>query len=270
MTDPFASARSKLAWAQEHLPDLNRRIEEWSELDPYAEIIEADPQRPGYEIHKLKLVKPLPDAFGNATGDLVGNLRSVLDMAGYAIAAALNNPTARNTNFPFASDVHHMASSIGRSADLPKEIQSLFCGFQPYRGGDDLLWALNEMCNGNKHKIVTPMCAPVLRNFASIRGKGRFFSMPDPHVWNYAKSEMEVFTLGPPLFPDAKCDYDLDFSAFVAVHEIPVVEGHEIVQLLALLCNKVQSILMAIEAESKRLGIVKWSSHVQDLPRGTP
>ena len=156
MSDAFASPKSKLAWAKENLlPDLHQRIEGWLSLDPYAQVIEPDPQKPGWEIHKIKLVKPFPEAFGNLVGDVVGNLREVLDTAGYAIALALNNPDARNIAFPFASDVDHMASSIGRAKDLPKEIQSLFCGFQPYRGGDDLLWALNELCNGKKHKIIT-------------------------------------------------------------------------------------------------------------------
>jgi len=158
MPDHFASSRIKLAWAKENLlPDLDRRIREFHNLEPYAKIIEPDPQTPGWEIHKIKLVQPFPEAFSNLTGDLVGNLREALDTAGHSIAIAANSPKTKNTAFPFASDVSHMAQSIGRSADLPKEIQSLFCGFQPYRGGDDLLWALNELCNGKKHKIVTPI-----------------------------------------------------------------------------------------------------------------
>jgi hypothetical protein len=256
MTDPFASSRSKLAWAQEHLPDLERRIDKFHDLDPYARVIEPD-AKSGWEIHKIKLVKPFPDAFGNITSDIVVNLRSALDNAGYAIAFAIGKPNARNTAFPFAKDVANMASSIGRAADLPKEIQSFFCGFQPYRGGDDLLWALNELCNGNKHKFVTPMGTVMWRGRAFAQGNGRPFSMPDPHVWDSTKNEMEVLRLGPIVVPDATWDYNFDFFPFVAINEIPVVVGQPVLRLLYQLCLKVESVLVAIEAESKRLGITK-------------
>jgi len=46
-----------------------------------------------------------------------------------------------------------MSNSLGRAKDLPKEIHSLFCGFQPYRGGDDVLWALNEVCVADNTKL---------------------------------------------------------------------------------------------------------------------
>jgi hypothetical protein len=257
MSDAFASSKSKLAWAKENLlPDLDKRIREFHNLDPYAQVVEPDTQ-PGWEVHKIKLVRPFPEAFGNLVGDLVGNLREALDTAGYAIALALNNPDARNTAFPFASDVDHMASSIGRSKDLPKEIQSFFCGFQPYRGGDDLLWALNELCNGKKHKIITTMGTIMWRGRAFAQGKGRPFSMPEPHRWDSTKDEMVVLRLGPIVVPDATWDYGFDFYPFVAIHEIPVVAGQPVLGVLYELCLKVESVLTAIEAETRRLGIVK-------------
>ena len=257
MSDPFASSRSKLAWAKESLlPDLDKRIREFLNLDPYAQIVEED-VNPGWEVHKIKLVKPFPEAFGNLVGDVVGNLREVLDTAGYAIAVAANSPKIKNTAFPFANNVSQMASSIGRSADLPKEIQSFFCGFQPYRGGDDLLWALNELCNGKKHKLVTTMGTIMWRGRAFAQGKGRPFSMPDPHRWDSTKDEMAVISLGPIVGPDATWDYGFDFYPVVAIHEIPVVLGQPVLGVLYELCLKVESILLAIEAESRRLGIVK-------------
>jgi len=257
MSDPFASSRSKLAWAKENLfPDLQRRIEEFHNLEPYAKIIEPDTQA-GWEVHKIKLIKPFPESFGNLVGDLVGNLRETLDTAGHSIATAVGKPNAKNTAFPFARDVTQMANSIGRSADLPKEIQSLFCGFQPYRGGDDLLWALNELCNGKKHKFITPMATVMWRGHAFAKGFGRPITMPDPPKWDSAKDEMVVIKLGPIVIPDATWDYDFDFFPFVAINEIPVVEGKPVLGILYQFCLKVESILMAIEAEARRLGIVK-------------
>jgi len=258
MPNPFDSSRRKIAWAEENLfPDLDRRIREFHSLNPYAKVVEPDPQTSDWEIHKIKLVQPFPEAFGNITSDIVVNLRSALDNAGYAIAVATGKPDARNCAFPFANDVGNMGRSIGRSADLPKEIQSLFCGFQPYRGGDDLLWALNELCNGNKHKFVTPMQTVLWRGRASVQGFGRPFSMPDPHKWDSANDEMVVVRFGPIVVPDATWDYDFDFISFVAFNEIPVVVGQPVLGVLYNLCLKVESILLAIEAESRRLGFIQ-------------
>jgi len=256
MTDPFSNSKSKLTWAKENLlPDLDRRIREFHNLDPYDKVVEPDPEQPGWEVYKIKLVKPFPEAFGNLASDIVFNLRSALDVAGYSIAVAIGKPNARNSAFPFAKDIANMASSIGRSADLPPEIQSLFVGFQPYRGGNDLLWALNELCNGNKHKFVTPIAQVMHQGPGSARGYGRPFSMPDPPVWNSAKNEMEVVRFGPLVVPDATWHYQFDFYPFIAFHEIPVVQGQPVLGILHQLCLKVENLLMAIEAECRRLKI---------------
>jgi hypothetical protein len=257
MPDPFESSRSKLTWAEENLfPDLDRRIREFHALTPYEKIIEPDTQTPGWEIHKIKLVKPFPKEFGNLTFDIVSNLRSVLDNASYAIAAAVGKPNARNCAFPFANSLDNMASSIGRCADLPKEIQSLFCGFQPYRGGNDLLWALNELCNGDKHKFITPTQTIMWRGHAFAKGFGRPFSMPDPHKWDSTNNEMVVIKLGPIVTSNATWDYNFDFFPFIAFDEIPIVKGKPVLGVIQQLGLTVKSVFAAIEAESRRLGFI--------------
>ena len=257
MPDPFASSRQKLAWAKDNLlPDLHKRILEFGNGEPYAKVVEADPQRPDWEVYKIKLVTQFPEAFGNLTSDIVVNLRSALDNATFAIAVAIGVSDIRNAAFPFAKDAGNMASSIGRAADLPKEVQSFLCGLQPYRGGDDLLWALNELCNGNKHKFVTPLIQVMARGPGRVRGFGRPFEMPDPPVWDSAKNEMVIVKFGPLVVPDAQWEYDFDFRPNIAIHEIPVVEGQPVLRVLYELCLKVESVLNGIEAESRRLKIV--------------
>jgi|HubBroStandDraft_4_1064222.scaffolds.fasta_scaffold07729_4 hypothetical protein len=81
--------------------------------------------------------------------------------------------------------------------------------------------------------------------------------MPDPHRWDSANDELVVIRLGPIIVPNATWDYDFDFFPFVAINEIPVVAGKPVLGVLEQLCLKVESVLMAIEAECKRLGIVK-------------
>jgi hypothetical protein len=252
MADPFIASRSKFTRAKEHLADFERKVWEFRQLKPYGTIIEADSKRPGHQIHKVKMTQPLPESLCNIVGDIVGNLRGALDTAAYGIAVAAGKTNPKNTAFPFAGSVTQMANSLGRSKDLPKEIQSLFCGFQPYPGGNDILWALNEMCNADKHKILIPMGTAIVCRTAGANVTG-FFSMPDPHVWDAEKNEMVLITLG----PGAKFDYQFHFEFFIAFHEIPVVEGQNALIVIEALFRMVNSILTALEAESRRLGIVK-------------
>ncbi|MGA9566532.1 MAG: hypothetical protein WBS19_13480, partial [Candidatus Korobacteraceae bacterium] len=213
MADPFASSRSKLAWAEKRLNDLEGEISDFVALQPYARVAEPHPDKPDHVVHKIRLTKSPPEHLTNIVGEVVDGLRSALDTAGYSVALAVAPPGTdpKHTAFPFARTAAQMANALGRSKDVPPQIQSLFCGFQPYLGGDDLLWALNEICNTNKHKIVVPIGNGAIRSSAMVKGTG-FFSMPDPHVWNRAKNEMEIITLG----PGAKYDYDFNFALFIA------------------------------------------------------
>jgi hypothetical protein len=251
MADVFGSSKHKLNRAKEHFADVQIEIQNFLHINPYERVAEAHPEKADHIVHKIKLTQSLPPAIANITADMVQNLRNALDNAGYAIATAYGKIAPLNTAFPFARSVTDMPKSIGRSKDLPPEIQSLFFGFQPYLGGDDLLWALNEICVADKHKMVLPVGTGALRRSAAVKGTG-FFSMPNPHRWDRSKNEMVLLTLG----PEAEYDYDFDFHLFVAFNDIQVVDGQPVLGILNELGRKVESILVAIEAEARRLGFV--------------
>ena len=231
--------------------DLGRKIGEFTRLDPYERVIEPDPNTPEHCIYKIKLTKPIPDGIADIVGDLAHNLRSALDNAGYAVAVASGVADPKFSAFPFAGSVNQMVNALGRAKDVPHQIQSLFCGFQPYLRGDDLLWALNEICNGDKHKMLTPIGVGTFRTRGFLQGTG-FVSMPSSHVWNRDKNEMEVFTAR----TDAKLDYNFDFSLFIAFNDIQIVEGEPVLRVLETLFHKVERILLGIEAECRRLKII--------------
>jgi hypothetical protein len=77
--------------------------------------------------------------------------------------------------------------------------------------------------------------------------------MPDPHVWNRAKNEMEVVTI----LEGSTFEYNFDFQVFVAFNDIQVIDGKPIIRVLHEIASKVKSILMGMEAESYRLKIIK-------------
>lgn len=251
MPDPFESSRRKIARSIEHFNELERKVGEFTRVNPYRRVVEPHPSKSGYVVHKIILTATLPSSLADITGDIVQNLRNALDNAAYAVSVASGRTDPKFTAFPFAGSVSQMPQALRRSKDLPPQIQSMFVGFQPYLGGDDLLWALNEMCVSDKHKMLIPIGTGVVRRAGEVRGAG-FFSMPDPHRWDREKNEMELITLG----PGAEFQYHFDFRVFVAINGIRVVDGHSVLTVLGDVGQKVESILDAIEMESHRLGIV--------------
>jgi hypothetical protein len=251
MPDPFEDSRRKVARAEQHLEELVGKVTEFVEAQPLERVEVPHPTMPGHKLHKIVLRHQLPDSVADITGDIINNLRSALDIAAYTIAVSSGVQSPKNCAFPFARSLPQMAQSLGRCKDLPETIQSLFIGLRPYLGGDNTLWALNEMCNTDKHKMLVPIGAAAVRVAAGVRGTG-FFSMPDPHVWDRKKNEMDILTVG----PDSTHQWFFQFNAFVAVNEIPIVDGMPVLQVLYQMGVRVDEVLNVIEAESRRRGFV--------------
>jgi hypothetical protein len=252
MTDPFEAAKRKYARANEHFAELHKKITEYDKAKPYERIVEPDPNNPENNVHKIKLKQLPPPELADITGDMLHNLRSALDVAAHTVAIGSGVANPKFSAFPFAGSLAQMANSLGRSKDIPVPIQSLFVGFQPYPGGDDALWALNEMCVTDKHKMLIPVGNLVVRTAADVRGTG-YFSMPEPHVWDKERNEMVLITLG----PGAEFNCHFEFHMFVAVSGIRLVDGMPILDTLLHMGHSVENILTVLEFESKRLGYTK-------------
>jgi hypothetical protein len=251
MADLFESSRQKLARADKHFAELQREIFAFNNLQPYERVIEAHPDKPGHTVEKIRMTQPIPAGIADNTADIAISLRSALDNAGYAIAIAAGASNPKHCAFPFAGGVANMPSALGRCKDIPEKIHPLFCGFQPYKGGNDLLWALNEIANTDKHRMVIAIGQAFARHGVNVRGTG-FFSMPDPHFWNRDKNEMELIELG----PGATYQYDFQFRFFIAFHDIEIIDGQSITRVLHDMGRIVERLLLAIEAEARRLKIV--------------
>jgi hypothetical protein len=252
MTDPFASSRQKLARAEKHFLGLQEEIQSFGQKQPYKRVVELHPQKPGHTIFKIRMTEELPPSIADTTADIVGSLRSALDNAGYDIAVAAGIKEPKNSAFPFAGSVDQMSGALGRCKDIPQPIHSLFCGFQPYKGGNDILWALNQVAITDKHKMVVPIGQGFVRHGVHVQGTG-FVRMPDPHVWDRAKNEMIIIELG----PGAEYDYNFNFTFFIAFNGIEIIDGKPIVGTLTQFGSIVERILMAMEAECRRLKIFK-------------
>jgi hypothetical protein len=250
----FQSSYQKLNNAKKHIDSLEVEIESFTRMRPYEKIEEPDPEEPQNTVHKLRLTSQLPDAITDTTADAIANIRNALDHAGYTCATASGKADPKNCSFPFGDSLEHLnrkGGTLSKSTDIPEAIQSLFVGFKPYKGGDDLLWALHKLNIADKHKITLPIGSGIFRRGVKFSGAG-YWLMPEPHVWDREKNEMVIITLG----PETKYDVDMTFDIFVAFNGIEHVDGQPVLPVLQELHKKVESIVNTIEAEAKRLNVV--------------
>lgn len=177
MSARFVSARERLSWAEEEIADLERVTRDFFTSKPYNPVAEPD-DKGVYEIHKIKLVKPLPRMLSGRTIKTAEDLRAALDLVAYEIAEAANCASTK-VHFPFCRSSGDIDSRLGSACkNFPKEITAFFKRLQPYEGGDDLLWSVNELCITSKHKLIVPVgtvVGPLEFSTLKVEGTGQFY-----------------------------------------------------------------------------------------------
>jgi hypothetical protein len=257
MSDPFASSRRKIAWAKKNFAQLDVMVGEFVQQEGmYALFAEPDPHNSQHAVHKMRLIKQIPDGLSELAGNIVDDLRAALDHALFGVARIGKPATAAhllNAYFPFAGDPAQFENNMkGRCKDVPKELYPLLRSYQPYKGGSELLFALNEVCCANKHGILLPVGTATITTETSIEGEG-FWSMPAYPAWDSAKQEMELFTAG----PQPKLKAKIGIAFYVAFGEVESAAGKNALETIDLFVNMVETMVNEIERESRRLGIVR-------------
>lgn len=252
MSDPLESAKFMLARARHHCADFKGQFLVYRDSDPITKSPEYD-SKTDENVIKAKLVKPIPVALNGIASDAICNLRSTLDQASYAVCLAAGGQ-GKDTYFPFGDTEAEVKNRhAGGSKEIPANVFALMESFKPYKGGDDLLWALNKLSNANKHRILVPVAARTgdikAMDFSST-GNGNFRIAMNPE-WNDEKNEVE---LGRVKRGDKfKLEVKIDF--FVAFGEVSVIAGEPAGTVLNALASKVDCILKAVEAESRKIGL---------------
>jgi len=250
MADPFESSRRKIARAKHHIGELDTGLILFMKERPYEKIIQADAE-PGYKLHKARLSKPIPSNWSLVIGDAVTNLRAALDHMMYSCAVISGNAGAdyRQCSFPFSFGPKSFPQNLAKRTAVPKEILACLAQFKPYMGGNDAFCALDEMCNRDKHAMITPTVIGYFGH-SMVRLARHVVQRPRNPEWDRAKNEIELFR--------TKEDFDYDFSLTIQViFDSPkAIEFKPFLVVLSGFVREVESVLMTIEAECRRIGLI--------------
>jgi hypothetical protein len=261
MAEPFDSPKRRLARGKSHMEEFKAGINAFGKKKPWTDaVIEPD----GDGIHKslkIKFREWLPDTLGDAVVDGVDNLRAALDQTGFAVATLAGVSESKSAYFPFADSAEQLEIvTKGRCKDLPPEIRTLFCSFKPYKGGNDLLWALNKLCNANKHRVLTPVGAGSSGMSLDLTGAGDGIIVGDVGMdqyasgqWDDAKKELVFIRMGMDTIFRGKGDV----SFFIGLGEIDVLMGTPALNLADMFVSEVEKILLATEAECRRINLIQ-------------
>jgi hypothetical protein len=255
MADVFRSPKRRLKRAKAKLKSLIARGKTYAAKRPYALVKEPNPES-GFEFYKFKITKPLSLGMQDLAWEIVEELRSALDQIGYACAVASGKVAPKNTYFPIADSGAQLETDVinrGRCKDIPPDIVALFRSFEPHKGGNYPLWALNRLANGNKHRFIIPSGTAAEQSI----GVNRMLSVPgiSIHVPAWDRTKNEMLVLSAPIGSDIK--YDLQFAILIAFDEVEPVAGEPVIPVLHTMVGEVERVLLATEAEARRLGLVR-------------
>jgi len=209
-------------------------------------------------LHKIRFTKPFPgNDFAIIATEAIEHLRAALDHAAYAVALASGITNPKSAYFPFAQDATGLQTVIkGRCKDIPADIVTLFCSFQPYKGGDDLLFALNSVCIANKHRELTQMdIIPdiTIKKMWSYNIYGPVNATVPQLIWDRRKNEI-VYFIVPITQPEAFTYTNVVITLHIAFDEI--IGGKTALAVLNDMASIVERILLATEAEALRIGLI--------------
>jgi hypothetical protein len=250
MAKLFPSSWQRIARAKTHIRDLDRCVQTFINRKPYKLFIQ--PQKDGiHEIHKLKAMRRnLPSSFSNIATDAIENLRAALDHPIYTIGAKIHTDPKilRLISFPFSTDSSTFPSSIGNCCkSFPEEIVSLLTSFKPFNGGNNTLWAINELAKTSKHKALTTVAFNILS--MKVREISGFVDLALPPFWDRLNNEFVIGTRR----QDTHATYKAGFQFDVGLGDVPAISSIPCVGLLNEMAGIVEGIVSGVEAECRRI-----------------
>jgi hypothetical protein len=147
-------------------------MKRYGEANRNAIVIEANPET-GEKEARLRM-GPLPNFWPCLIGDIIHNLRSALDHLA-TDAAKLNGQTSRTalseTYFPICASREALISGDGaeKMKRLSDAHRNVNIAFEPYKGGNDLLFSLHRLDIRDKHLMIVPAIGALVSNDTELR-----------------------------------------------------------------------------------------------------
>lgn len=249
MLEPFSSSRLLLERAREHLDQFNHLEGIFVAKNPYTHFSQIDPDT-GEHVFKVKATEPTKKLSVIAF-DIINCIRSALDHAVFDSARVIGGkPHPKYTKFPFGKTADDAARDLSRYKDgeVPEAIRPYLLRFEPYEGGKEALWELNELRNGKIHRILQSF--PIAQSGVGF-GNGWIgnVTLSTCNEWDNENRELTYMRFA------AGADYDveIDVSVRVILGDTSLLGAEPAAEIFAKFIEVGERIRLGIKAETKRL-----------------
>ena len=170
--------------------------------------------------------------------------------------ARLADLPIEDVHFPFCKSAADFKSRIRSCCKgFPEAIMRLFDSFEPYGRDDNLLFAINELCNASKHRLIVPVNSFVGVNLPYIEAIGGtkpirimegFHETDGENEITYAITERGL-----------KWKHHAQFSFGIAFGKVGAIEGREVRTEVPGMVRAVAKVIDDTEAETRKIGLIR-------------
>lgn len=258
-SDAFESPRLLLESARHEAAEFDSRARAFLDGCFGVRFTQMDPKS-GEQVVKYRVAQKIPSRLRVLASHVVNDLRHSLDQAVNCATIELGG-TKPNNYFPFSKsklDIDRVIKDNCKT--VPAALKPILKGFQPYGGGDDLLYSLNLIAGPNKHQLVVRMNLDLTHIVANdlmseVRGPAEAGFIR----WDSARQEIEIARIGPG--GHVKCADQAKFPLSITLgHRQATGSEPEATAFLSALVGKVEGILSVIEAETANLKLARYDA----------
>jgi hypothetical protein len=249
ITNPFDSPFLLLARARENREELNARAKRFFDENPCVHFVDCDPDT-GHYLRKARLPAPLPATLWPIAADALNNLRSALDQAVCASVARLRPEASLDgVGFCFGQSEAHFENTVGRAPNvIDPYVFGVMRFFQPYKGGNNRLAALNNLARANKHRGLISLGASVDSvevALLELPGRGPILR---PY-WDPAKNELVISRT----VENHEPRYDLNVAFYIAFDQVEGLEGTPVIPTIDYLGAVCGAFVTGLESDTGRM-----------------
>jgi hypothetical protein len=239
---PLYGVKLKIARANEHLANVEKIVDAFGASHRIVRESEIDGI---HEVVKL-VVGSIDKMLPIIVSEAVFHLRSALDNLVVSLVPAGKNTS--NTYFPIAKcrQEFELPRTQEKIEMLPPRVQKAIHRLKPYKGGNNLLWAMNRLRNNNTHLRLLPIArtgphwnSHTIDTLIPVTS-GAMIEIP------YPKTFVDELVLAR-CFNGATIEYDAKPTIGIAFGDVEFLKGESVVARLRQMVDLTERIVEIFE-----------------------
>lgn len=257
MCERLKLVQLKAERADGQIRKLDSEIRSFLDKPAYVVSTKTEPET-GNTVHYISQALDMPPDIAHLTGEVIHSLRSTLDHLAYQLFLKVRtDPSDEGTriHFPiYNPSKEPEASAFGKVKILGDQAIEAIRACKPYKGANNLLWAIHKLDNIDKHRTLLTVGAAfqgihiekaIIKFVTNALG---FKPMrPIPNIAMRLPRLRCPLNVGDKLFlgfpQDEEVNKELQFSFTVALSETGVIESKPIIDVLREMATLVNNIV---------------------------